>query len=179
MKREIKTVLFSTMRIALCIGLLCGVGFSQEPAPEKKETEASSSAIEGWTENYQAALAAAKSENRNLLLLFTGSDWCGYCKALEKEVFSNSKFKNWAKTNVILVKIDFPRSTKKKESIKTQNELLKTKYHQGVYPTVYLISPDERVLKKEIGYDPGSGPVEYLKKIADQDGDKNSEKKTE
>ncbi len=78
----------------------------------------------GWTEDYAKAVEKAKTEKKNLLLDFTGSDWCGYCKALDKEVFATPQFKNWAKDNVVLVKVDFPHSTLRKAlpKVKKQNE---------------------------------------------------------
>src|SRR5580704_14464058 len=68
-------------------------------------------APKGWTDNYAQAVETAKAEKKYLLLDFTGSDWCGFCKLLDKEVFSTPQFRDWAKKYVVLVQVDFPHST--------------------------------------------------------------------
>ncbi len=116
----------------------------------------------GWTDDYDKAVEKAKAEKKNLLLDFTGSDWCGYCMALDKEVFSTSKFKSWAKENVVLVQVDFPQGKKLSSKLKKQNDGLKTKYGAGGFPTIVVIDPEEKVLAKKTGYSPGSGPDAYI-----------------
>lgn len=119
----------------------------------------------GWTEDYAKAAAKAKAENKNILLDFTGSDWCGFCKLLDKEVFESPKFKSWAKQNVVLVKVDFPKTIKQNAKIKEQNEELKKKYPFGGYPTVVITDADGKELKRKSGYPPGSGPAKYLEAL--------------
>src|SRR3954470_10750497 len=89
---------------------------------------AQAAAPAGWTDDYEKAVEKAKAEKKNLLLDFTGSDWCGYCMALDKEVFSTAKFKTWAKDNVVLVQVDFPQSKHLTQKVKTQNEGLKKQF---------------------------------------------------
>lgn len=119
----------------------------------------------GWTEDYAKAVEKAKAEKKNLLLDFTGSDWCGYCIALDKEVFSTPKFKSWAKQNVILVKVDFPHNTPQSAKIKAQNSELKKKYPFGGYPTIIITDADGKELKRKTGYSPGSGPAAYIEAL--------------
>jgi protein disulfide-isomerase len=116
----------------------------------------------GWTEDYAKAVEKAKAEKKNILLDFTGSDWCGYCMALDKEVFSTPKFKTWAKANVILVKVDFPKGIKQPKKVVEQNNELKSKYPFGGYPTVLIVDADGKVLTKKGGYSPGTGPAAYI-----------------
>ena len=116
----------------------------------------------GWTDDYAKAVEKAKTEKKNILLDFTGSDWCGYCMALDKEVFSTPKFKTWAKENVILVKVDFPHGIKLSKKVVEQNSELKSKYPFGGYPTVMIVDTDGKVLTKKSGYKVGSGPADYL-----------------
>src|SRR5689334_20082390 len=61
-----------------------------------------------WGTGLPAAQAQARKENKLVLINFTGSDWCGWCKKLQKEVFSTKEFEQYAKDNVVLVEIDFP-----------------------------------------------------------------------
>ena len=64
----------------------------------------------GWGDDYKAALAAAAKDNRNVLLDFTGSDWCGWCIRLKRETFDKPEFKAYADKNLELVEIDFPQT---------------------------------------------------------------------
>lgn len=116
----------------------------------------------GWTEDYAKAVEKAKTENKKLLLDFTGSDWCGYCMALQKEVFSTAKFKEWAKQNVVLVDVDFPHSKPQTQKIKGQNADLKGKYPFNGYPTIVILDTDGKELTRKTGYSPGSGPEAYI-----------------
>ena len=121
----------------------------------------------GWTQDYAKAVEKAKAEKKNILLDFTGSDWCGFCKTLDKEVFQTPKFQSWARQNVILVEVDFPKNVRQSDKIKQQNADLKTKYPFGGYPTIVITDADGKELARKSGYHPGSGPVAY---IADLDG---------
>src|SRR5439155_1331927 len=67
------------------------------------------SAASGWLNDYKKAQQETKAGNKLLLLDFTGSDWCGYCIQLDKEVFSQPDFKEYASKNLILLELDFPR----------------------------------------------------------------------
>jgi protein disulfide-isomerase len=64
-----------------------------------------------WHTDLNKAIDLANKENKPLMLFFTGSDWCGWCKKLQKEVFMQSEFKKWAQENVILVEVDFPSAS--------------------------------------------------------------------
>jgi protein disulfide-isomerase len=116
----------------------------------------------GWTENYEKAVEKAKTENKNLLLDFTGSDWCGYCIALNKEVFSTPRFKEWAKQNVVLVEVDFPNNKPQTQKIKAQNADLQSKYSPNGYPTIVILDTMGKELGRKVGYDLGSGPEAYI-----------------
>jgi protein disulfide-isomerase len=111
-----------------------------------------------WTTDYKAALAQAKSQKKLVLLDFTGSDWCGYCQLLDKEVFTQSSFKNFADKNYILVTIDFPHSRELPADQKEQNDTLAKKFKVDGYPTLIVLKPDGTELGRQEGYDPGSGP---------------------
>jgi thioredoxin-related protein len=121
---------------------------------------ASAAVPPGWTNDYAKAVEKAKTENKSLLLDFTGSDWCGYCKLLDKEVFSTSQFRDWAK-NYVLVQVDFPRAPLSPR-LKTQNADLKAKYPLSGYPTIVIMDASGNVLARKTGYSPGSGPAAYI-----------------
>src|SRR5712671_809845 len=76
----------------------------------------------GWDDDYAKALAQAKAEKKLLLMDFTGSDWCGWCIKLDKEVFSKPEFKEYAKKSLVLVEVDFPRAKEQSETLKKANQ---------------------------------------------------------
>lgn len=117
-----------------------------------------------WTSDYESALKKAKQENRHVLLDFTGSDWCGWCIKLNEEVFSTDAFKDYAKENLILVELDFPRSKELSEKVVEQNRKLQKEFEIRGYPTIVLLDPDGK--KKAVtGYQRGGGEayVTHLK----------------
>src|SRR6185503_13010449 len=81
-----------------------------------------------WTTDLPAAIAQAKKEKKLVLLDFTGSDWCGYCIQLKKDVFDTKEFEAYAKQNLVLVEVDFPRKKKQTPELTKANESLKEKY---------------------------------------------------
>ena len=116
--------------------------------------------------DFAAASAKAKTENKPMLVDFTGSDWCGWCIKLDKEVFEKASFKKYAAENLILVSLDFPKKKKISDKLKAQNEALSKKYGVRGFPTILLLKADGSVIGKT-GYQKG-GPdayVEHLKGI--------------
>jgi protein disulfide-isomerase len=87
-----------------------------------------------WTTDYKAALVQAKAQNKLVLLDFTGSDWCGYCKLLDKEVFTQQSFKDFADKNYILVTVDFPHQKQLPDDVKQQNDALGKQFRSTVIP---------------------------------------------
>src|SRR4051812_3231385 len=85
---------------------------------------ASAWAKQGWTEDFEKGRSQAKAEHKKLLLDFTGSDWCGWCMKLDREVFSQAEWKQYAAKNYVLVTVDFPQLHSQSASIKRQNEAL-------------------------------------------------------
>src|SRR5438093_12431134 len=81
-------------------------------------------APQGWTEDYAKALEQAKPEHKLVLLDFTGSDWCGWCKKLDAEVFSTPKFQEYASKHIVLVQVDFPHTKQLSPEVKAQNDKL-------------------------------------------------------
>ncbi len=116
---------------------------------------------EGWTTDYEAAKKQATDEKKNLLIDFTGSDWCGWCIKLDKEVFSHDEFKTGVKDTLVLVEIDYPRDKSKQTPLViSQNETLKTKYSIEGYPTILLTDEAGKPFART-GYQPG-GPDKYV-----------------
>lgn len=99
---------------------------------------------EGWLTDYQEGLAAAKKNQKNMMVLFTGSDWCSWCKRLQADVLQKEEFKAFAKENLVLVELDFPRGNKPSEEIQAARKALAAKYNIPGYPTIVLLTPEEK-----------------------------------
>ena len=107
-----------------------------------------------WLTDYDAALKQAAAEKKPVLIDFTGSDWCGWCIRLDKEVFSQKEFVDYATENLVLLKLDFPRKKEMPAAEKAQNEKLAKKYRIEGYPTIIVL--DSRGKKTgELGYEKG------------------------
>jgi protein disulfide-isomerase len=117
----------------------------------------------GWTTDYGKALERAKAEKKLVLLDFTGSDWCGWCIKLNKEVFSKEQFKEYASKNLVLVEVDFPKSKPQSGKIKEQNEKLQKQFNIEGYPTIIVLDPEGKKVG-ELGYTPG-GPEAFIAKL--------------
>jgi thioredoxin-related protein len=110
-----------------------------------------------WLTDFNAAKAKAKSDNKLVLLEFTGSDWCGYCKRMQAEIFSKPQFQDYAAKNLILVELDFPRAKVLSDTIRKQNMQLANEYDIEGFPTTVVLSPDGKRVANFFGYIEG-GP---------------------
>jgi protein disulfide-isomerase len=119
-----------------------------------------------WTDDFAAAKIAAKTQNRFMLLDFTGSDWCGWCIKLNNEVFSKDDFKKYAEEKLVCVIVDFPRRKSLKNEIQMQNFQLQDMYQITGYPTVILLDPNGQMIGRT-GYLSGGARqyVEHLESI--------------
>lgn len=121
---------------------------------------------ENWTEDFEGAKTTAKASGKDMLLDFTGSDWCIWCKRLNEEVFSKDAFKAYAKDEFVLVELDYPRNDDRTAEVKAQNEKLKNKYAIRGYPTILLTDEQGRPYAKT-GYQRGGADnyVSHLKEL--------------
>jgi protein disulfide-isomerase len=110
-----------------------------------------------------AALGRAKSENRKVFLFFTGSDWCGWCMRLDKEILTTAEFINYATSDLILVKLDFPRRTQLPATLASQNQKLAQRYAVRGYPTVVVLNSEGQAVQR-MGYQEG-GPGPYIERL--------------
>lgn len=94
-----------------------------------------------WYNDLSKAVPISVKEKKPIMLFFTGSDWCGWCMRLKKEVFNHEEFKIWTDENIILVELDFPRRKKIDPKILNQNRELARIFGVSGYPTCWLVSP--------------------------------------
>jgi len=110
------------------------------------------------------AATAAKKENKLILLNFSGSDWCGPCIKMEKEIFAHAAFEEYAAKNLVLVNADFPRLKKNRlnEKQTALNEALADKYNKtGIFPLTLLLDANGKVLQKWEGV-PAANATSFL-----------------
>lgn len=116
-----------------------------------------------WLTDLPKAQAQAKAEKKLVLLDFTGSDWCGWCIKLNKEVFSQPEFGEYAKKNLVCVEVDFPNKKKLSPEQKKANDALAEKYKIEGYPTIIVLDGDGKKVG-ELGYMKG-GPKAFIAKL--------------
>jgi protein disulfide-isomerase len=116
-----------------------------------------------WQTDYKKAQEQAKADKKLLLVDFTGSDWCGWCIKLNREVFSKPEFQEYANKNLVLLEIDFPRTKAQADSVKKQNERLATQYQIQGFPTVIVLNGEGRKVG-ELGYMEG-GPSAFIAEL--------------
>jgi protein disulfide-isomerase len=117
-----------------------------------------------WLTDLDEAKKAAAKENKKLLVDFTGSDWCGYCIKLHKEVFDTPEFEKFAK-DFVLVELDFPRRKEQPAAVKAKNQAAQKKFGVNGFPTVIIMTAGGKVLFRAEGYSPDSGPSGYLPQL--------------
>jgi len=116
-----------------------------------------------WYINLEEAVKVAKEENKNILVNFTGSDWCVWCMRLTDEVFSKDEFGKYANENLVLVKLDFPRKKQLPQNEQEYNNGLAQKFGIRGFPTILLMDSDGNVVR-QTGYQQG-GAENYIKHI--------------
>ena len=159
-----------TLRFLLVAAALLAVSCSkQETAEKKPETETTlasaktDAAKSGWLTNYEQAQKEAQAKNRLLLMDFTGSDWCGWCIMLDKEVFSKPEFKEYASKNLVLLELDFPRRKQMPPEVTKQNEQLLMKFGIQGFPTIVVFDSAGKPLGA-LGYQAG-GPQAFIEQL--------------
>jgi len=121
----------------------------------------------GWLNDYKKAQEEAKATNKVLLLNFTGSDWCGWCIKFDRDVLSKPQFKDYARDNLVLVELDFPRAKAQSPEVRKQNRELAQHYEVVGFPTIVVLNSDGQTLWKFDGYFPGGleAFIDQLQKI--------------
>ena len=115
--------------------------------------------------NWDDTKAQAKQENKLILLKFSGSDWCGPCIQLQKVIFDDPVFEQFAHEKLVLFKADFPRLKKNqlpKEQQAINDQLAETYNPEGEFPCMILIDAQGNTLRKWHGYDKKHTAQDYM-----------------
>ena len=149
---NIKRVL---MALCVCAGIAASAAKLSKSVPS------------GWGEDFAAAQKAAAAGDKFILLAFSGSDWCGWCVKMDKDVYSDKKFVREAKKDFELVLIDMPQNQDILSPLaKQQNRGLLKKYKIRGFPCSILVHPDGTEAKRFSGYQSG-GPEAFLAALKD------------
>ncbi|WP_316847685.1 thioredoxin family protein [Pedobacter psychrodurus] len=120
-----------------------------------------------WTGNFSEAQKQAKATHKQILINFSGSDWCGPCIRLRKEILESESFEQYAAANLLLVRADFPRQKKNqlpKEQIKLNESLAEIYNKDGKFPYTVLVDENGKVLKSWDGF-PDETPQAFVSEI--------------
>jgi len=161
---------------ALCGPLFAGAALNAaDEKPAKEEAKKSESV---WLTDFEAAKKQAAAEKKPILMFFTGSDWCGWCKKLHADVLDKDEFQQFAKDNLVLLELDFPQNIKQSDELKKQNNELNKKFDISGYPTMVLLASDgEKELDRTVGYD--GDLVKSLKKAVKKEAGMSKKKSAE
>src|SRR5580692_11675902 len=114
-----------------------------------------------WLTDLAKAQAQAKAEHKLVFMDFTGSDWCPPCMELHKKVLTAPEFESYAKTNLVLVVVDFPEKTELPKELAKANDDLKDKFKVEGFPTLLVLDGDGKELDRQLGY-AFKSPKEFL-----------------
>jgi thioredoxin-related protein len=117
-----------------------------------------------WGTDFPKALSQAKTERKLILMDFTGSDWCPACILFHDQVAMSPEFAAYAKTNLVLMIVDFPNKAPQNDALKSANLALQKKYEAEGFPTLILLNADGKELGRQLGYD-SSGPKAFIAKL--------------
>ncbi|HTH56469.1 MAG TPA: thioredoxin family protein [Cyclobacteriaceae bacterium] len=117
-----------------------------------------------WFTSVGEVYNLSNSTGRPIFAFFTGSDWCGWCHKLQREVFEKPSFVEWAGKNVVLLELDFPRRKALAPELAQQNNELQQVFRVGSFPTIWMfcLTKDEAAKKINIsalgslGYPPSA-----------------------
>lgn len=121
---------------------------------------------DGWLVNLDEAYEISKKTGKPIMANFTGSDWCGWCKRLSANVFIHDDFKSWAKDNVVLLELDFPRRTTIPTKYRQQNANLQRAFQVRGFPTIWVFNLDKDPNTNQFNIE-ALGKTGYAKTVSD------------
>ena len=134
-------------------------------AQSATKPEVASPDVFKWETDFEVAKQRAKDENKKILADFNGSDWCGWCIKLKKEVFNQPEFQEYAKKNLVMLDLDFPHQKKLPAKEKEQNEKISQEFKVEGFPTILLMNARGKEVGRT-GYQEG-GPAKYVEHLKD------------
>ena len=117
-----------------------------------------------WLTSLPKAEAQAKAQNKTILMDFTGSDWCIWCKRFKRDVLDKPAFQKYAAKNLVLVEVDFPAHKPQSKALKKANDALKNKFNIQGFPTLIALNKNGKEIGRQVGYAEG-GPKAFIAKL--------------
>lgn len=114
-----------------------------------------------WETDLKKAQEAAKTQKKLLFIDFTGSDWCGYCVMLDRQILSRPQFQEYASKNLVLMEVDFPRRKEQSRETRMQNQRLASQYNIQGFPTIVVLDGEGQTVWRYDGYFP-DGPEAFI-----------------
>ena len=148
------TCIFVRMKPLILLLLFLGLGMSQ---PEAKDFANRPYHVQDdlvWYSDFFKAQELSKASKKPIFAFFTGSDWCGWCHKLQREVFAKPAFKEWAQKNVVLLELDFPRYKQLPAEIAQQNQSLQQQFQVQGYPTIWMFFANQDPKTKQVNLAP-------------------------
>jgi thiol-disulfide isomerase/thioredoxin len=166
MKPNRKTKLLALVFAALAV-LWSGMAGAQANSVRAPRIRTDGAEPGEWTHDWDAATAAARETGMPVFVNFTGSDWCPWCKILERQVFSQPEWISWARRNVYLVHLDFPNDKSLvPEKYAGRNRELARRYGVGGYPTCYLLDPATLKPLGRFGASRDATPASFIAEVS-------------
>lgn len=121
-----------------------------------------------WQSNFEEAKQVANEEDKKILMVFSGSDWCAPCMKLKKKILSTEEFQAFEKENLVVLYLDFPKRKKNRLSkeLTSHNEALAEQYNRsGSFPSILLMDSSGKIIKN-LRYE-GQSPKDFIKEVED------------
>jgi protein disulfide-isomerase len=134
----------------LLMGLIIAFGCSRRPM--QSQTDTSLPLTNSPPVDLNAAVAQANTQNKLVLLDFTGSDWCPPCMELHKEIFSRPEFQSYAESNLIFLTVDFPTKFRLPPDASATNDFLQTKFNIEGFPTLVAVNGQGKEIWRHLGF---------------------------
>lgn len=150
---EIKCIMRKIFFVFLICLFTSQINFGQDVVDSNEEIAEANEITLNWMPSYKEALKKSKKEKKPILIYFTGSDWCGPCKLLDKNLFHTEKFKALADKDLVLLEIDIPRRLDIISPEKMiENKAIQQKYKVNAFPTLLIINHRGKKVAEKKGY---------------------------
>jgi thiol-disulfide isomerase/thioredoxin len=134
--------------------------------PRPAEADSDGPAV--WETDVGTAMDQARARKCRVLILFTGSDWCPWCKKMDAEVYSQPEFAKYSHEKLVLLKLDYPEHTPQPDALRAQNAEMRERYGVRGYPQAVIVDMGGRIVTRVKGYQQG-GPSHFIQLIQAQE----------
>ncbi len=182
-KKNYLALLFVMILIAAGFSTVYARGNSEAGQPEPVEVKTAETAgkvstssdypPQGWVTDIREAYRIAQADNKKILVNFTGSDWCVWCKKLRDEIFTTPEFTAYADKNLVLLFLDFPNGIDLSAEQVRHNQIIAQLLNVRGYPSIWLLDSDLSALMVT-GYREG-GASEYIRHLTEDRPDVSDE----